>query len=99
MTYKDAPPKDIDVAAILSGSDLNSMNEDQQRTFETLLTRTGDGGARIQPMAGLVDGFFAQRGDADGILVWHNTWSAVYVAGVEAVGESKGYLEVKLSDA
>lgn len=99
VTYKDVPPKDIDVAAILAKSDLNSMDQDQQNTFMTLMTSDGADGARVQPMGGLVDGFFSIRGDVDQTVVWHNTWSAVYVDGAEVVGELKGYLEVRLSDA
>jgi hypothetical protein len=99
-THKDVPPKDVDVTAIISVSDLNSMDEDQQNTFDSLMTKVGGPNEhRVQPMGGLVDGFYAVRGQPDGIIFWHNTWSAVYVDGAEVVGELKGYLEVKFSDA
>lgn len=97
-TYKPEPPKDVDVAALINKNDINQWTGDQQVTFETLLTEVRPGKARIQPMGGLVDGFFAIRGDVDQSVVWHETWSSVYVNGVKIVGESKGYLEVRLAD-
>lgn len=97
VTYKDVPPKDVDVAALVSPRELNSWSADQQELFMSLMTDVGPG-TRVQPMAGLVDGFFAVKGDVDQTLVWDKTWSAVYVDGHPVVGESKGYLEVRLAD-
>nr|WP_281450882.1 hypothetical protein [Paenarthrobacter nitroguajacolicus] len=86
------------MAALIGKNDMNSWTSDQQVTFETLLTDVRSDGSRIQPMGGLVDGFYAIRGDIDQSVVWHESWSAVYVNGVRSVGESKGYLEVRLAD-
>lgn len=97
-TYKNEPPKDVDVAALIGKNDINSWTAGQQVTFETLLTDVRSDGTRLQPMGGLVDGFYAVRGDIDQSVVWHESWSAVYVNGVQSVGESKGYLEVRLAD-
>jgi hypothetical protein len=97
VTYKDVPPKDVDVAMIVSPSDLNRLDADQQGVLAMLLTEVEtDTTPRRQPMGGLVDGFLARRGVAEEILFWNQTWSDVYVDGKHVVGESKGYLEVKL---
>lgn len=97
-TYKTEPPKDVDVAALISKTEMNSWTEDQQMSFDSLLTTIRPDGSRLQPMGGLVDGFYAVRGDIDQSVVWHDSWSSVYMNGVKSAGESKGYLEVRLTD-
>lgn len=97
-TYKNVPPNDIDVAALIKPSEMNGWDESQQRVFESLLTGNHPDGTRFQPMGGLIDGFVAVRGDVGQTAVWHDAWSSIYINGVRQVGESKGYLEVKLTN-
>lgn len=97
VTHKAwAPPKDVDVVVLCAPTALNALDEQQQITFDSLLTED-EGGRRIQPMGGLVDGFYTIRGtDGDGSpSYWNTMWSRVKGPDGEPVLDlSKGFVEV-----
>lgn len=98
VTYKQEPPKDVDVIALCKPGELNALSDADMARFEALLTVNEPNKPRIQPMGGLVDGFFVPRGDIPGTLYWQNAWGSIYGPdGKPIPNETKGYLEVKLS--
>ena len=96
-THKDwAAPSDVDVVVLVSSDDLNALDSDGQKLFESLLTRQVGGGNRQQPMGGLVDGFYVVRGDVDQTVYWKEFWSNVNDSRKARVdGVRKGFLEVQ----
>lgn len=97
--HKDAPPNDIDVVIFPENLDaLNNLGEDDREAFLSYLTLqnvafSGYRAKRVQPMAGILDAFIATMEEAS---YWHNMWSKVKLLGVEVVGATKGYAEIKI---
>ncbi len=103
VTHKSwAAPKDTDVVVVIPQADYTNMcsTTDALRLFTLQrvsvgLPRTLAPVPRIQPMAGLIDGFIVPD-DPTQLAVWHFTWSTVTDSNKNVVqGVQKGYLEVK----
>ena len=92
VTHKAAAPHDIDVAALLKVSEFQGLTEEQ---YLALATHRAQDGRKVQPMGGLVNGFFVTRGAADQISAWQRWWSSVVDSDKhELPGVSKGFVEV-----
>lgn len=97
VTHKPwAPPKDVDVVARVVGRELDALEPEAQNEFEGLMTiPASDVHPRIQPIAGLVDGFYSRRSEPDKTIVWRDTWATVLDQNRAVVpGAQKGFLEV-----
>lgn len=99
VTHKPwAAPSDIDVVVVAKRETLNALSEAQQAQFESLLT-DNSGSSRIQPMGGLIDGFYTIRGSVGqgDPAYWHQQWSQVTGPDKKPVaGAIKGFVEVIL---
>lgn len=103
VTHKSWAPKDADVVAVVPMSDYTNMcsNADCLRylTLQGVMVAVPQTSApvpRVQPMAGLIDGFVVPD-DPVQLAVWELTWSTVTDQNKNVVpGVQKGYLEVKL---
>lgn len=103
VTHKSWAPKDADVVAVVPISDYTNMcSSTDCLRYLTLqgvmvkLPQTSAPVSRVQPMAGLIDGFVAPD-DPVQLAVWDLTWSTVTDQNKNVVpGVQKGYLEVKL---
>jgi hypothetical protein len=97
VTHKTwSAPSDVDVMILSKEATLNSLGQFEQAQLQELLTiPASQGTARRQPMAGLVDGFVAVRGNTGNVDYWMSQWSRVRgVDGSEIVTLTKGFLEV-----
>ena len=93
VTHKTwAAPHDIDVCLVVKGTEFDAVPD---AVLRPLLTESLPDGQRVQPMAGAVDAFAAQRGNPDDQQVFRTEWSRVRGPDrLEVPGVSKGYLEV-----
>lgn len=98
VVHKETKPKDIDVVGFVKASEVDSLGVIDQSRFESLLTfiENTDSKRRIQPMGGLVDGFYAVRAVPEKFHYWDEFWSTVTDADKQPIpGQVKGYVEVK----
>lgn len=98
VVHKSTKPKDIDVVGFAKPSQVEALTANDQSRLESLLTliENSDGGRRIQPMGGLVDGFYAPRAVPEKFHYWDELWSTLTDENKEPVpGVTKGYVEVK----
>lgn len=93
VTHKTwAAPRDVDVCLVVKVSEFDAVPD---AALDSLLTAVLPDGQRIQPMAGAVDAFAAQRGNPDEQRVYRSEWSRVRGPDrLEVPGAIKGYLEV-----
>jgi hypothetical protein len=98
VTHKTwAAPQDVDVVVFATADAVNALRESDQQLLMSMMTQHGSGTARVQPMAGLVDGFLGLRNDPDRTLYWRNLWSNVKDSdGSKVDAVQKGFLEVTL---
>ncbi|TWX36241.1 hypothetical protein ES689_12620 [Frigoribacterium sp. ACAM 257] len=98
VTHKTwAAPRDVDVVVFTTAEVLDALPESDQQLLMSMMTQHSSGIARVQPMAGLVDGFLGLRDDADRTIYWRNLWSGVKdVDGSKVDAVQKGFLEVTL---
>jgi hypothetical protein len=95
VTHKSEAPKDVDVVIVSEAPDTVTIEQ-----VAPLLTLQGVaseqprlGIERLQPVGGLVDGFFANASMSDLLDYWDGQWSRVNGA---PDTERKGYVEVRL---
>jgi len=100
-THKLDAPHDVDVVIFPDDpTHMSTWTEQQFMDFQGLMTLQdvivgGQDAAyfkRIQPLAGLLDGFIAAP---EREQMWRRTWSSVRGAGDSFVPDQKGYLEVR----
>ena len=90
-----AAPADADVVVFVTDAQIDALTEQQQAQLDSLLTQHPPGGARIQPMGGLVDGFLSVRNEPGNTIYWLQQWARVRGAdGGEVHDVHKGFLEV-----
>lgn len=90
VTYKEKPPKDIDVVIITKKVHIEAFPADR---VTDLLTQNGP--PRIQPMAKLVDAHLSAN-STSAKLYWIDLWGRVLIPGTQdrLVGQEKGFVEV-----
>lgn len=92
VTHKGWAPADIDVVAL---KPVIVKHPTDTVRLHTLLTHLGP--PKVQPMAGLVDGFLATVAPTDSDY-WDRKWTAVVDQAKHLVpGAEKGYVEVKVN--
>ncbi|MCU0116162.1 DUF6932 family protein [Curtobacterium poinsettiae] len=98
VTHKAwAAPHDVDVVVFATADALDALSEANQQLLMSMMTHHESGIARVQPMAGLVDGFLGLRNDPDRTIYWRNLWSSVKgTDGSKVEAVQKGFLEVTL---
>ncbi|WP_108719513.1 hypothetical protein [Miniimonas sp. S16] len=91
VTHKTwAAPHDIDVCVVVPGAEVLAVGQAGEHLWTT------PGPPRIQPMAGLVDGFLAVAEMLDDLNYWRSMWTSVTDSdGTADPGRRKGYLEVE----
>lgn len=93
VTHKTwAAPRDVDVCLVVRVAEFDAV---PGPVIDPLLTKFLPNGQRLQPMAGAVDAFTAERGNPDQQHVYRKEWSRVRGPDrLEVPGAIKGYLEV-----
>lgn len=103
VTHKSwAPPKDADIAYVLSSAAVNALDAESAARLGTLLTLQGVvsfkpsfQATRVQPMGGLLDSFLVVEEQSDQVATWDSLWCTVMGEDSLPVdGATKGYVEV-----
>jgi hypothetical protein len=95
VTHKPwAPPEDVDVVLPVVAASVNALEE---QAIKQLFSYFLPNGNKVQPMAGLVDGFVFDQTSPDQHAYWNGLWSRVLdSAKAQVPGAVKGYLEVAI---
>lgn len=104
VTYKDAPPHDLDVAFLVEQAELRRVFGNDPGAL-SLLTHQGVSAAqpkfenlrRLQPFGGLIDSFMVPADVEAAVGTWRDRWSMAPTPAGDGYREDllKGYLEVR----
>lgn len=102
VTHKDwAPPKDVDVTVVLTGmADYDPHEHPEDVPLWTLMDVSAGRPSlasieRVQPMGGLVDGFYAPGDNAATVTFWTGWWKRLSKQDGQVVPNAKGFVEVR----